>query len=544
MLPGNKEFVAGDRIEKPKGGGGGGRAARARTPASGEDPFSFALTEAEFLDILFEDLELPDLVKASLKDATAREFRRAGYTSDGATPNLAVLRTMRVSMGRRMALRRPSPPRSNGSKRSWRRLRAKPAMETPTSLRIGELDAEIERLKRRQRAIPFIDPIDVRYNRFTPVTVPRAKAVMFCLMDVSASMGEREKDLAKRFFILLHLFLKRKYERVDIVFIRHTHEAAEVDEQEFFYGRETGGTVVSSALKDDDRRPRGALPDRRLEHLLRAGLRRRQFGWRLARVRRAARPGDPAADPVLRLYRDRRRGRVGSTPARRTCGAPTPGSGRTSPNFAMARVAGRADIYPVFRKLFARAVEAGGGVMSAATVRPGAPAGDLLFDGAEWDFATVRRVYDAIDEIARDELGLDVFPNQIEIISAEQMLDAYSLGRHAAHVRALVLRQALRPRRGALPQGLPGARLRDRHQLQSVHQLLHGGEHDGDADAGHRPRRLRPQPLLQEQLSLPAVDRSRPASSTISTSPSAMSPPARSGTAWRRSRRLSTPRMR
>ena len=79
--------------------------------------------------------------------------------------------------------------------------------------------------------------------------VPRAKAVMFCLMDVSASMGEREKELAKRFFILLHLFLKRKYERVDIVFIRHTDEAAEVDEQEFFYGRETGGTVVSSALK-------------------------------------------------------------------------------------------------------------------------------------------------------------------------------------------------------------------------------------------------------------------------------------------------------
>ncbi len=112
------------------------------------------------------------------------------------------------------------------------------------------LAREIERLKRRQRAIPFIDPIDVRYSRFSPVFVPRAKAVMFCLMDVSASMGEREKELAKRFFILLHLFLKRKYERVDIVFIRHTDEAAEVDEQEFFYGRETGGTVVSSALKE------------------------------------------------------------------------------------------------------------------------------------------------------------------------------------------------------------------------------------------------------------------------------------------------------
>src|SRR5208337_4132573 len=207
---------------------------------SGEDPFSFALSEAEFLDILFEDLELPDLVKASLKDLSAKEFRRAGYSNDGATPNLAVLRTMRVSMSRRFALRRPTDAEVD-------RLEAAP--ELADELRIRQLYADIERLKRRQRAVPFIDPIDVRYNRFTPTNVPRAKAVMFCLMDVSASMGAREKDLAKRFFILLHLFLKRKYERVDVVFIRHAHEAAEVDEQEFFYGRETGGTVVSSALK-------------------------------------------------------------------------------------------------------------------------------------------------------------------------------------------------------------------------------------------------------------------------------------------------------
>ena len=61
-------------------------------------------------------------------------------------------------------------------------------------------------------------------------------------------MGQREKDLAKRFFVMLHLFLKRRYEKIDIVFIRHTHEAQEVDEETFFYSRETGGTVVSSAL--------------------------------------------------------------------------------------------------------------------------------------------------------------------------------------------------------------------------------------------------------------------------------------------------------
>ena len=152
-------------------------------------------------------------------------------------------------MSRRLALRRPSRAEIEQLEEELAALRAKPTMRGDRRSATRELAPRSSGCKRLQRAIPFIDPIDVRYNRFTPKTVPRAKAVMFCLMDVSASMGEREKDLAKRFFILLHLFLKRKYERVDIVFIRHTHEAAEVDEQEFFYGRETGGTVVSSALK-------------------------------------------------------------------------------------------------------------------------------------------------------------------------------------------------------------------------------------------------------------------------------------------------------
>ncbi|MGD9833132.1 MAG: DUF444 family protein, partial [Piscinibacter sp.] len=72
--------------------------------------------------------------------------------------------------------------------------------------------------------------------------------VMFCLMDVSGSMDEARKDLAKRFFILLYLFLTRHYEKIDIVFIRHHTQAQEVDEHNFFHATETGGTVVSSAL--------------------------------------------------------------------------------------------------------------------------------------------------------------------------------------------------------------------------------------------------------------------------------------------------------
>ena len=76
-----------------------------------------------------------------------------------------------------------------------------------------------------------------------------AKAVMFCLMDVSGSMDQATKDIAKRFYVLLYLFLTRTYENVEVVFIRHHTQAKEVDEHEFFYSQETGGTIVSSALK-------------------------------------------------------------------------------------------------------------------------------------------------------------------------------------------------------------------------------------------------------------------------------------------------------
>jgi hypothetical protein len=76
-----------------------------------------------------------------------------------------------------------------------------------------------------------------------------AQAVMFCLMDVSGSMNEHMKDLAKRFFALLHLFLTRSYRYVEVVFIHHTDSAAEVDEETFFYSTVSGGTRVSSALE-------------------------------------------------------------------------------------------------------------------------------------------------------------------------------------------------------------------------------------------------------------------------------------------------------
>ena len=116
--------------------------------------------------------------------------------------------------------------------------------------RLEAARAELARQQRRTKLIPFIDPLDVRYRRLESTPKPVAQAVMFCLMDVSGSMSEHMKDLAKRFYSLLYLFLKRRYKHVEVVFIRHTHEAEEVDEQTFFYSRETGGTVVSTALEE------------------------------------------------------------------------------------------------------------------------------------------------------------------------------------------------------------------------------------------------------------------------------------------------------
>jgi uncharacterized sporulation protein YeaH/YhbH (DUF444 family) len=115
--------------------------------------------------------------------------------------------------------------------------------------RRAELMAEIDALKAKLRRIPFIDPIDIRYRRFETTPKPVAQAVMFCLMDVSGSMTEHMKDLAKRFYMLLYVFLKRRYRHVEIVFIRHTDRAEEVDEDTFFHGPASGGTLVSSALQ-------------------------------------------------------------------------------------------------------------------------------------------------------------------------------------------------------------------------------------------------------------------------------------------------------
>ena len=251
VLPGNREFVEGDRIPRPGDGGGSGN--QGSDSGEGEDEFVFQLSRDEFLDLLFEDLALPDLVKARLASEASRVPRRAGFTTEGPPNRLNLERTMRHSMARRVALGRPGQAAVDAVERELAALRAgdiTPSDGRDPAARIAELEAMLARTQERRRTIPFIDPIDLRYSHVESVPRPVTQAVMFCLMDVSASMDEAMKDLAKRFFILLHLFLKREYERVELVFIRHTQEAHEVDEDAFFHGQQTGGTIVSSAFDE------------------------------------------------------------------------------------------------------------------------------------------------------------------------------------------------------------------------------------------------------------------------------------------------------
>src|SRR6185437_2144231 len=237
VLPGNKKFIEGDML--PRSGQGGGKAGG---PGEGdsEDAFRFVLSREEFVDLFLDDLELPDLAKRKLAEVESEGIRRAGYATSGSPANISVSRTVSRAMARRVALRRPRPE-------ALAALEAE--LENCGEERRVELLAEIEALKLKMRRIPFIDPIDIRYRRFEEVPKPVAQAVMFCLMDVSGSMTEHMKDLAKRFYMLLYIFLKRRYRHVEIVFIRHTDRAEEVDEDTFFHGPASGGTMVSSALQ-------------------------------------------------------------------------------------------------------------------------------------------------------------------------------------------------------------------------------------------------------------------------------------------------------
>jgi len=342
VLPGNREYVSGDRIPRPQGGGGGGGNGSAGEGDS-EDAFVFSLSREEFMQIFFDDLELPNLARTELGRTEQKSSIRAGYTRSGVPANLAIVRTLRQSLARRIAL--------GGS--LTRDLEALEA-EFATAAALGQAEQaaliyeELQRIVRRRGNLPFIDEPDLRYRNRVWRPEPVARATMFCLMDVSASMDEDKKDLAKRFFTLLYLFLTRKYGEVDLVFIRHTDDAEEVDEDTFFHDTRSGGTVVFSALD--------------LAENIRAA--RYARGWNVYVAQASdgdAFGADPARSarflrekllPATRYYAYLELADPRSSEHASSLWAEYERVAEATTNFAMKRASQRDQIYPVFRELF------------------------------------------------------------------------------------------------------------------------------------------------------------------------------------------------
>ncbi|WP_153100276.1 YeaH/YhbH family protein [Paraburkholderia hayleyella] len=338
--PGNADYIRGDRIARPQGGGGG-RGGSASNDGEGEDDFVFELRREEFMQYFFDDLELPRLVKTQLLAVPTWKSIRAGWAAEGTPSNIDVVRSLRSALGRRIALGAPLVATLRELEQQLDALMADP---DDRRCEIRLLEEEIHHLRGRIWRIPFIDPFDLRYVNRVKQPQPSSQAVMFCLMDVSGSMDEQRKDLSKRFFILLYLFLQRNYERIEVVFIRHHTRAEEVDEETFFHSTESGGTVVSSALE---------LMQKVIDE------RYSPSEWNIYGAQ--ASDGDNWTDdsPKCRqiladhiLSRVRYFAYIQVAPEEQNLWLEYAQLAQTAPHLALKKVETAADIYPVFRELF------------------------------------------------------------------------------------------------------------------------------------------------------------------------------------------------
>ncbi len=307
-----------------------------------------------------------------------------------------------------------------GKKRELHELEAKLALveaePVPDQHQLMALREQIELLEKRIGAVPFIDSFDLRFRNFQKRPEPTSKAVMFCLMDVSGSMDQATKDMAKRFYILLYMFLSRSYKNVEVVYIRHHTQAKEVDEQEFFYSQETGGTIVSSALK------------------MMADIVKDRYNpaeWNIYAAQ--ASDGDNWADdspqcadllaqqilPFVRYY-----AYIEITPRpHQSLWLEYEKLQQSFDNFAIQpiRQVSRhlSCISRTFQKTGRLATDFRELLMSSVEQK------QPLSDGPDWSFELLGQYQAEIERVAK-LYKLDTYPNQIEVITAEQMMDAYS----------------------------------------------------------------------------------------------------------------------
>ena len=171
----------------------------------GVDYYEADVSVDELAELIFEDLGLPHLEEKRDREMEAETVRFADIRKTGIFSNLDKKRTIRENMQRNAILGRAY---------------------------FGDIKNEDLRFKTWER--------DIRFE---------SNAVVIAMMDVSGSMGEFEKYIARSFYFWMVRFLRTKYQNVKIVFISHHTEAREVTEQEFFTKGESGGTRVSSAYR-------------------------------------------------------------------------------------------------------------------------------------------------------------------------------------------------------------------------------------------------------------------------------------------------------
>ena len=178
----------------------------------GEEMYEIEMSLEELAGYLFNDLELPELEKKNFKFTTQEKMKRKGKRSYGIRPRLSKKETIKQKIRRKKA-----------------------------AIKAGSYDPESgERFTCHES--------DLRYKHIAPVKKENTAAVVFFVMDVSGSMTTNKKYLARSFFFLLYQFLNHKYSSIDVVFVSHTADAHEVNEEQFFTQVPNGGTLVSTGL--------------------------------------------------------------------------------------------------------------------------------------------------------------------------------------------------------------------------------------------------------------------------------------------------------
>lgn len=253
VLPGNSEYDRGDEIpfdseEEGKGSGGPGD--------GGEDEFVVNVAANEFLDLYFEDCELPNLDDEKTTEKAEKTMVPAGFSTQGNPAQLSIIRTYKSAIGRRRALATPYKEQLKKAEEEMKNLLEQMAENAEDEVIVAEISERMEPieqlialLQRKIAAVSGFDKVDLRFHKKEAQPLKQVDAVLIMVMDVSGSMGQFHKTVARRWFALLYAFIKRRYENTDLVFLAHTDEAFELSEGDFFSTRMNGGTMVSPAIK-------------------------------------------------------------------------------------------------------------------------------------------------------------------------------------------------------------------------------------------------------------------------------------------------------